>query len=363
MTSRDRYLNSLRGGPVDRFFRYELGPWGTTMERWVAEGYPAGKALDDEFKMDPIARIHINSGYTNSPFHPGFERQVVEDTSAYLLYVDGDGILKKELREHADTSMPQFIRFPVTGRDDWALLRKRLNPADAAARIGDPARVRAQCARPDTPTFLPICGAYGLARNLLGEEGLAYLIYDDPAMFEDILDVWAELYVQLLRGLTKLVRVDSLLFWEDMCFKTGPLLGPEHVKKWMMPRYRKVIEAALGSGVGAIMVDTDGDCSKLIPLFLDAGVQALMPFEVQAGMDVVAIAKQYPQLGIMGGIDKRALAKDRDSIKKEVKRVVPFFLERGRFIPTLDHTVPPDVPLENFRYYLDCVRQYEPKPA
>jgi uroporphyrinogen decarboxylase len=85
-----------------------------------------------------------------------------------------------------------------------------------------------------------------------------------------------------------------------------------------------------------------------------------MPFEVQAGMDVVAIRRQFGDcFCVMGGIDKRALAKDRASIRTEVQRVVPHFLESRRFIPTLDHTVPPDVPLDNFRFYLECVRACE----
>lgn len=109
----------------------------------------------------------------------------------------------------------------------------------------------------------------------------------------------------------------------------------------------------------AIVVDTDGDCLALIPLFLEAGVDALLPFEVQAGMDVARIGREFPTLGIVGGLDKRALACDRAAIRREVDRVLPRMRERGGFIPTLDHTVPPDVPLENFRYYLECLRAYE----
>ena len=144
-----------------------------------------------------------------------------------------------------------------------------------------------------------------------------------------------------------------------MCFKNGPLISPEHFKAFMTPRYRKLMELARSRGIEAIIVDTDGDCLKLIPLFLEVGVDCLMPFEVQAGMDVVAIGKQYPELGIMGGIDKRALSEGKESIKREVDRVLPFFCTRGRFVPPLDHTVPPNVPLESFRWYLECVRQYE----
>ena len=358
-TPRQRFINSLRGGDVDRFFRYEHGPWPTTRERWLGEGYPADADFGTFFAMDPLARIHINSGYTDSPYCPPFQHVILEETAEYRLYVGTDGVVKRELKVHADTSMPQFVKFPVADRKDWQDVSRRLDPADAAARMGDVAQLRAACACPDVATLLPICGAFGHPRNLLGDEGLSYLIYDDPALLEEILDGWLQLYEALFRTLTAQVRVDALLIWEDMCYKNGPLISPEHFKAFMLPRYRRLIEVARSCGIGAIIVDTDGDCLKLIPLFLEVGVDCLMPFEVQAGMDVVAIGKQFPELSIMGGLDKRVLTEDKASIRREVDRVLRPFCKRGRFIPTLDHTVPPNVPLANFQWYLECVRQYE----
>jgi hypothetical protein len=359
MTARERYIRSIKGGDVDRFFRYEHGPWPTTRDRWITEGYPPEASFGEFFDMDPIVRIGIHSGYTDSPYYPPFQEQLLEETAEHRTYVGTDGIVKKEFKVRHDTSMPQFVKFPVTCRKEWEEIRKRLNPSDTPARIGDVERVRSQCSRADVPTFLPICGAFGHPRNLCGDEGVSYLLYDDPSLIEEILDGWQDLYEQLLRALTQIVRVDVLLIWEDMCYKNGPLISPEHFKTFMIPRYRRLIETARSCGVEAIMVDTDGDCLKLIPLFLDVGVDCLMPFEVQAGMDVVAIARQYPQLAIMGGIDKRALSQDEGAIRREVDRVVPFFKSRGRFIPTLDHTVPPDVSLSHFQCYLECVRRYE----
>ena len=128
----------------------------------------------------------------------------------------------------------------------------------------------------------------------------------------------------------------------------------------MLPRYRRFIDAARACGVECIAVDSDGDVLKMIPIFLEAGVDALMPFEVQAGMDVVGIREEYgSSFCIIGGIDKRALARDRESIRDEVNRVVPYFLKRGRYIPSLDHSIPTDVSLDSFKYYVSCVRLYE----
>ena len=359
MTSRERFLRSMTGGTIDRFFRYEHGPWPSTRARWIGEGYPADANFATHFGMDPLVRIPVNSGYTDSPYQPKFTETVLEARDGYRIYVDTDGITRKEFERQSDTSMPQFLKFPVATRGDWAEIRRRLDPADAPARIGDVRALQARCAAADVPTMLPICGAFGHPRNLFGDEGLAYLIYDDAALLDEILDNWRDLYAELLRRLTEAVRVDAILIWEDMCYKSGPLIAPEHVARFMIPRYREVIAVARSRGVRAIIVDTDGDCLKLIPLFLDAGVDCMMPFEVQSGMDVMRIARQLPSLGIMGGIDKRVLTQGREAIEREVNRVLPRFLERRRFIPALDHTVPPNVSLGNFEHYLACVRRHE----
>ena len=359
MNSRERWIASLCCKPVDRFFRYEHGPWPTTREQWIHEGYPADARFEDYFKMDPLNRISINSGYTNSPYHPQFEDKTVHENDQYRIYSDSDGVLKKELKIGRDTSMPQYLKFPIADRKDWAAIKSRLDPADATARVGDVASLKKSCADADVPTMLPICGIFGHVRNLFGDEGLSYVIYDDPGLLEEVLDNWLELYVTLIEELVRSVRIDSILIWEDMCYKNGPLISPGHFQQFMSPRYGEMIKTARRNGVGGILVDTDGDCRKMLPLFLEAGADAVMPFEVQAGMDVAQIRQEFPKLGIMGGIDKRALAGTPDEIRLEVDRVLSRFGRNGGFIPTLDHTVPPNVSLKNFQFYLKYLRSYE----
>jgi len=59
------------------------------------------------------------------------------------------------------------------------------------------------------------------------------------------------------------------------------------------------------------------------------------------------------ELRLWGGVDKRVLAQDKDSIRNHLREFIPL-IEEGGFIPTVDHTVPPDVSWDNFRYYMDC---------
>jgi len=91
---------------------------------------------------------------------------------------------------------------------------------------------------------------------------------------------------------------------------------------------------------------------------IEAGVNYHWPLESAAGMDPVKLRAEYGKdLALSGGIDKRELAKDKVAIEAELlSKVVPL-LEAGGYIPTVDHTVPPEVPLDNFLYYLELKRK------
>lgn len=107
-----------------------------------------------------------------------------------------------------------------------------------------------------------------------------------------------------------------------------------------------------------MIVDTDGDFEILIPDFLDCGVEGFGPIERAAGLNPVELRKKYGKSFFMiGGIDKRELSKGRKEIDRELETILPAMLESGGFIPTVDHSVPPDISLANFKYYLDKKRK------
>ena len=60
-------------------------------------------------------------------------------------------------------------------------------------------------------------------------------------------------------------------------------------------------------------------------------------------------------LRIIGGVDKRILASSPEAIEAELDRLTPLVADGG-FIATCDHKVPPDVPQDNYRYFVDRMR-------
>lgn len=162
-----------------------------------------------------------------------------------------------------------------------------------------------------------------------------------------MVDFWIELFSPILSK----IKVEWFNMWEDMCYKTGPLISPDLFREFMLPAYKKFTGFLRDNGVANIIVDTDGNCWELIPLFLEGGVTGLFPMEVAAGMDIVEVRKSFPKLQIIGGLDKRVLAQSKEDIDKELESKIPFMLKKGGYIPTGDHLIPPDVSLENFIYY------------
>jgi uroporphyrinogen decarboxylase len=66
--------------------------------------------------------------------------------------------------------------------------------------------------------------------------------------------------------------LSAIFFWEDMCYRGGPLISPAMFREFMLPRYKRITELARSLGIDVIFVDSDGDVSELIPLWLESGI-------------------------------------------------------------------------------------------
>jgi uroporphyrinogen decarboxylase len=138
-----------------------------------------------------------------------------------------------------------------------------------------------------------------------------------------------------------------------MAYNRAPLISPAMVRQYMLPRYRRVTEYLLGRGVPYVGLDSDGQVHPLIPVWLDAGLNFLYPFEVQSGMDVLEVRRRYGRnLRIWGGVDKRALARGPAAIDADLARLKPL-IDEGGYIPHTDHSCPPDISFPNYCYYLE----------
>ena len=165
-----------------------------------------------------------------------------------------------------------------------------------------------------------------------------------------IVDTDTNLWIALWEEILGSVSIDVLHIFEDVSSGQGSMVSPAIIREFMLPYYKRITSFLKGRGVDVILLDTDGNCEELIPIFLEGGITVLYPMETSTGMDLIKIRKKYPSLSMMGGIPKLEIAKGNNRIDK-LLITVEELLSSGNYIPFLDHSVPPEVSWENFRYY------------
>ena len=370
MNDRERFLATMRFGQPDRIPYWECAFWGETLDRWAREGmpdnvlHPAGpeswptqESLGGYFGFDLSSGVYFReTAGVNMGFIPPFEHKVLSEENGVVTQQDGEGVVFRW--SHGGHSTRQFVRFPVQSQADFREITKRLDPS-SPARVPEgwekrPLAIQAAGA----PICIQAGGYYGFARSLMGMENLSTAFFDQPELIEEIFEYRTAYVSAMLERVLALVKPDFAEFWEDMAFKTGPLVSPTLYRKLALKHYQAITALLRRHGVELILLDSDGNIDELIPIWLDGGINAIWPFEIAAGMDPLAVRAKYGKsLALIGGIDKRAMAAGRAAIDREVYPKVPRLIESGGFIPTCDHAVPPDVSLGDYEYYLGLIHK------
>ena len=201
----------------------------------------------------------------------------------------------------------------------------------------------------------PFClgSLFGWPREWMGVEQLTYLSFDDPLLFEEIIDYLTEYYIRLFRPVLEKARFDFAYIFEDCCCKSGPLLSPATYDKHYARYYRRLIDFCHDMGVEFVLLDSDGKVDALLPHWLASGVDIVFPIEVGTWRsDPVVLRRQYGrELRMVGGIDKHVIPKGEAAIREHLEHLKPLAAEGG-YLPMPDHRIPPSCSLEEFRTYL-----------
>ncbi len=353
MNDRQRFHEVMHYGRPDRAFLTDFQYTDDTLDNWYAQGLPRDTDLDAYFGLD---RFWTNAGL-NLALCPAFDREIIEDLGEQIIERQGDGVVVR--RQKRGRTIPQEIDHLLKTRDDWNRhFKPRLDPSTPRRYPADWNERVARWKDRDYPLVIGGGSLYGWLRDWIGMVQISYILYDDPAWFEEMVTTVADCILGTVeRALTE-VRFDAVSMWEDMCYRAGPLISPDHFKRYLVPHYRRLTERFRKAGIDVIYLDCDGDMRPLIGHWMDGGVNCMFPVEVGAwGADPVALRKQYGRdLLMMGGFSKRILADSRQAISREIDRLQPL-VDAGGFIGFCDHRVSPDVPLENYDYYIDTVRE------
>lgn len=356
MTNRERILNTFLGKPTDRApFGIGLGfiTWNETYERWQAES-----GLRD---LDLGTYHGFDNGFAVAPVEygpwPHFDAKVIKDEGDTVVAFDWRGITTRTMK--TGESMPEFLDYPVKTEEDWTRYKEERLLPDFEGRLAGLTELESIKYK-DVPVQVGAFpwGHFGTARDLLGAEELLVGFYTMPEVIHDMMESYTTLWLKLYERIQEQVQIDHIHIWEDMSGRQGSLISMEMVEEFMMPQYDRIAAFAKANHVPLISVDSDGMVDELLGVMTRHGVNVFLPFEVQAGNDIRTYRKRYPELGIWGGLDKNALADGQplSALHAELDKASEM-LAAGRYIPCLDHLVPPNVSWKTWCYFIEHLKR------
>jgi len=337
-------------GNFDRMPVWHWVGWPETEERWANEGLPRDADRHQFFKSEGLpwgVPIHLG-------LMPGFPEETIEETDEYRIFRQGDGVVAQHWKHRS--CIPHFIDFTLKDRSGWDEYKKRLQPhPDRIPKDIDETIEKMKASQ--RPLSISTASMVGWIRDWMGVVNFGYLQYDDRDLLSEMVDTISDLVCWGLDQVLPKIQVDTGWGWEDICGSAGPLVTPEVFNTCAVPGYRKISDKLLQYGVKLHVIDCDGLIDDLVPGWLDGGVNVMFPVQISPmGADPMAFRQKYgKELRIIGGIDKIEITKDKAAIDAEIERRVPLMREGG-YIPLPDHLIIPSTPLENYRYYLECIR-------
>jgi hypothetical protein len=320
----ERFRAVMDFQPVDRLPRWEWAMWwDRTINRWKAEGLPAG--LDSVFDISRYFGLDPYRQFWFSTTDPTIE------------------------------AVQHHIEGIISNMDDYLRLRPMLLPDHGRAiEAMRPWAGLQACG--EVVVWITLEGYFWFPRTLMGFSKVSLAFYDQPELLHRINADLTDFNLDILARVAGTCVPTFATIAEDMSYNHGPMISRRHFDEFLAPYYRRLVPRLQELGI-PLIVDTDGDVTRLAPWLEDVGVAGVLPLERQAGVDGLKLRAQFPRLRMIGHYDKMVMNRGEAAMRAEFERLRPL-MKTGGFIPSVDHQTPPGVSLEEYRVYLRLLEEY-----
>ena len=347
LTSRERIQRMFEHKEADRVPIVDL-PWDSTIARWHREGLPADVDWVDYLGVDSIRHILPD----NSPRYPV---RVIEATDEYRVYTTQWGATRKDYYDNSGAI--GYLDYAVKDRAAWAEAKERMQPSRDRIPWSDLQRDYARWREHgDWVMGLLWFGFEVTYSHMVGTQ-LFMAMVEDPEWVIDIVNTMLDSSIALLEMVWDAgYHFDGVMWYNDMGFKGAQFMSVGMYRELFKPADRRAAEWAHAKGL-PVYYHSCGDVRPFVPELVDIGVDMLNPLEVKAGMDPLALKKQYGgRLAFHGGLNAQLYEKP-ENMWAEMERLVPQMMVNGGYIIGTDHSVPDSVSLDTYREFVKRAKE------
>lgn len=378
MTPRQRYVAYMQSRQVDRMPFHFGWPRASTFAAWRKQGLSA----DQQARFREFVGIDASTNIGKLDFGPvpKFPIQILEVKDGKAIWIDEWGVKRLDAIRQATPGFATraYLEFPVKTMDDLREMMQRYNPASPERFEPQPEDNKTATLNPDSYRInqasvcwrdrvsacndggdlvhVTIPWLYWTARDWCGFEGLSELLCDNPRLVHELMEFWTDFIIRMLDEPLSHIKVDKVTLNEDMAYKTAAMLSPAMMREFMLPRYKRLYSFLKSKGVDVVLMDSDGHNSQILDVFYPHAIDGIEPMEIAANNDPADYLARHRGIAIEGGIDKRELRFDYPRARREIVRRFDAARRFGRYIPGVDHGVPPDVPLRTYLYMVELLK-------
>jgi len=179
------------------------------------------------------------------------------------------------------------------------------------------------------------------------------------SLMDAVLDVLLEINRRAFREVGDLI--DVVAFGDDIGQQDRPVCSLDTYRRLIRPYQERFVDCIKSHTRAKILYHTCGSVYRLIPDFIELGIDALNPIQVSARhMEPERLKREFgDRIAFWGGIDTQHLLPHGtpEEVRAGVRRTFETLGQGGGWVLTSVHNVQPDVPPENLLAMFDEGRQ------
>jgi len=192
---------------------------------------------------------------------------------------------------------------------------------------------------------------FHIACDMFGMENYFIKMHTDPDVVHAVTRHICEFYLEANERCFEAAgkEIDAFFFGNDLGTQLDLLVSPPQLEEFVMPWTRRFAEQGHAHGY-QVMHHCCGAIHKIIPAFIDAGIDALHPLQAKAAnMDAETLARDFKgKIAFLGGIDTQDLLVHGTpgGVRADVRRVKSL-LGPSLVVSPSHEALLPNVPIEN----------------
>ncbi len=246
----------------------------------------------------------------------------------------------------------------ITGRADleafaWPSLEQiNMSPVEFMATLLPP--------KMKLIAFYP--GVFEDLTTLMGFENMAIKSIEEPQLLVDILERLTVLAEAAIERAAAHPAVGAVFYGEDMGFKTGTMLSPAFMKKWVLPCHKRIVEASHKHGKPFIL-HSCGQIGALMDDLIDVvKIDALHSFQDVIEPVEQVYAKYADRIAILGGLDMDLLARgSEEQVRARARQILEACAPGRNFAFGAGNSITDFIPTGNYYAMLDELTKWNQK--